>query len=67
MSLDSPMLNVETMKFMYETYVKNYEIEDEDPFLNTIKVNNFILNRIKSKIRIFCLLLIFIYIFWFKN
>ena len=53
LSLDSPMLNVETMKFMYETYVKNYEIEDEDPFLNPIKVNNFILDRIKSKIRIF--------------
>ena len=53
LSLDSPMLNIETMKFMYETYVKNYEIEDEDPFLNPIKVNNFILDRIKSKIRIF--------------
>ena len=53
LSLYNPMLNIETMKFMYETYVGKYEIEDQDCFLNPIKVNNFILDRIKSKIRIF--------------
>ena len=53
LSLYNPMLNIETMKFMYETYVGKYEIEEQDCFLNPIKVNNFILDRIKSKIRIF--------------
>ena len=53
LSLYNPMLNIETMKFMYETYVGKYEIEDQDCFLNPIKANNFILDRIKSKIRIF--------------
>ena len=53
LSLNSPMLNIEMMKVMYEKYIVKYEIEEEDPFLNPIKVNDFILDRMKSKIRIF--------------
>ena len=53
LSLHSSMLNINGMKFMYEKYVGKYENEDEDPFLNLIKINDFILDRITNKIRIF--------------
>ena len=53
LSLHNNMLNVKGMKFMYDQYVGKYEIEDEDPFLNPVKINNFILDRITNKIRIF--------------
>ena len=52
-SLHSNMLNIKSLKYIYDQYVGHYEIEDEDPFLNPIKINNFILNRMKNKIRIF--------------
>jgi hormone-sensitive lipase len=53
LSLHNNMLNVKGMKYMYDKYVCQYEIEDEDPFLNPVKVNNFILDRMKNKVRIF--------------
>ena len=52
-SLHSNMLNINSLKYIYDQYVGHYEIEDEDPFLNPIKINNFILTRMKNKIRIF--------------
>ena len=52
-SLNSNMLNINSLKYIYDQYVGHYEIEDEDPFLNPIKINNFILTRMKNKIRIF--------------
>jgi len=52
LSLDDPMLNFNGMKYMCEKYVGNYPSSEEDPFLNPIKINDFILDRIKSKIRI---------------
>ena len=53
LSLHNNMLNVKGMKFMYDQYVEKYELEDEDPFLNPVKINNFILDRTTNKIRIF--------------
>ena len=53
LSLYDPMLNINAITYIYKAYVDRYEIEDEDPFLNPIKVNDFILDRTKSKIRIF--------------
>ena len=47
------MLNPNAMKYMCEKYVGKYELEDEDPFLNPIKVTEFILERMKARIRIF--------------
>jgi hormone-sensitive lipase len=52
LSLDDPMLNFNGMKYMCEKYVGNYPSSEEDPFLNPIKINDFILDRIKAKIRI---------------
>ena len=52
LSLDDPMLNFNGMKYMCEKYVGNYPFSEEDPFLNPIKINDFILDRIKAKIRI---------------
>ena len=53
LSLYDPILNINSITYIYKAYVNRYEIEDEDPFLNPIKINDFILDRIKSKIRIF--------------
>ena len=53
LTLYDPMLNMNNISYIYQIYVGDYEIEDEDPFLNPIKVNNFILDRMKNKIRIF--------------
>ena len=53
LTLYDPMLNMNNISYIYRIYVGDYEIEDEDPFLNPIKVNNFILDRMKNKIRIF--------------
>ena len=52
LSLNDPMLNMNIITYIYKAYVGQYEIEDEDPFLNPIKINDFILDRTKSKIRI---------------
>ena len=59
-SLNSNMLNINSLKYIYDQYVGHYEIEDEDPFLNPIKINNFILTRMKNKIRIFSELKMFL-------
>ena len=53
LSLYDPMLSINAITYIYKAYVGRYEIEDEDPFLNPIKINDFILDRTKSKIRIF--------------
>ena len=53
LSLYANILNINSMKYIYDQYVGQYEIEDEDPFLNPAKINKFILDRMKNKIRIF--------------
>jgi acetyl esterase/lipase len=51
--LDNFSLRPDMMKFLIKQYVGEYELQNKDPFLNPIKLNNFILERIKSKIRIY--------------
>ena len=51
LSLNEPMLSINAISYIYKSYVGNYEIEDQDPFLNPAKVNDFILDRTKCKIR----------------
>ena len=52
LSLNDLVFNAANMAFSVENYRNNYNIED-DPFLNCIKINNFLLERIRCKIRIF--------------
>jgi acetyl esterase/lipase len=52
-SLNTNMINISSMKYMYNKYVVKYENEDEDPFLNPIKINDYILDRINNRIRLF--------------
>ena len=52
LSLFDPMLNIDITNYTYKVYVGNYELEEEDPYLNPIKVNDFILDRMPTKIRI---------------
>lgn len=53
LSLNTQMISINAMKLMYNQYVVKYENEEDDPFLNPIKINDFILDRIKNKIRLF--------------
>jgi hormone-sensitive lipase len=53
LSLNESLLNSSTLKYMCEQYVGDYPLQDDDMFLNPIKLNKFILDRIKNKIRIF--------------
>ena len=50
LSLFDTMLGIDVIHYTYKVYVGKYEIEEEDPFLNTIKINDYILDRTKSKI-----------------
>ena len=51
LSLNEPLLSINGISYIYKSYVGRYEIEEEDPFLNPVKVNDFILDRTKCKIR----------------
>ena len=52
LSLNDLVFNAANMAFSVENYRNCYNIED-DPFLNCIKINNFLLERMKCKVRIF--------------
>ena len=52
LSLFDPMLNIDVTNYTYKVYVGNYELEEEDPYLNPVKVNDYILDRMHTKIRI---------------
>ena len=51
LSLNEPLLSINAISYIYKSYVGRYEIEEEDPFLNPVKVNDFILDRTKCRIR----------------
>ena len=52
LSLNDQVFNAANMAFSVENYRNNYNTE-EDPFLNCIKINDFLLSRMKCKVRIF--------------
>lgn len=52
LSLNDLVFNAANMAFSVENYRNSYNIED-DPFLNCIKINNFLLERMRCKVRIF--------------
>ena len=51
--LRSQFLSANILRIMYDKYVVKYEKEDEDPFLNPSITNNYIFDRMKTKIRLF--------------
>ena len=53
LSLDSQMWNTNVIKYMCQQYLGNYPLQEKDLFLNPIKLNDFILDRMTSKIRFF--------------
>ena len=53
LSLDSQMWNTNSLKYMCQQYLGNYPLQEKDLFLNPIKLNDFILDRMTSKIRFF--------------
>ena len=53
LSLDSQMWNTNSLKYMCQQYLGNYPLEEKDLFLNPIKLNDFILDRMTNKIRFF--------------
>ena len=53
LSLGSQMLSPGIMKYMAEQYLGNYSVQDEDLFLNPVKLNDFIMDRMTCKIRFF--------------
>ena len=52
LSLNDLVFNPPNMSFSVESYRDDYNIDD-DPFLNCIKINDFLLERMKCKVRIF--------------
>ena len=52
LSLNDQVFNAYNMAFSVENYRNGYSIED-DPFLNCIKINDFLLERMRCKVRIF--------------
>ena len=52
LSLNDVVFNPPNMSFSVESYRYNYNIDD-DPFLNCIKINDFLLERMRCKVRIF--------------
>ena len=52
LSLNDVVFNPPNMSFSVERYRYNYNIDD-DPFLNCIKINDFLLKRMRCKVRIF--------------
>ena len=53
LSLDSQMWNTNVIKYMCQQYLGNYPLQEKDLFLNPIKLNDFILDRMTGKIRFF--------------
>ena len=52
LSLNDIVFNPPNMSFSVESYRNDYNIDD-DPFLNCIKINDFLLERMRCKVRIF--------------
>ena len=52
LTLFDPMLSIDATYYTYKVYVGKYELEEEDPYLNPVKVNDYILDRMHNKIRI---------------
>ena len=52
LSLNDVVFNPPNMSFSVESYRYDYNIDD-DPFLNCIKVNDFLLDKMRCKVRIF--------------
>ena len=53
LTLGQSMFSPDILKYMCNQYLGNYQLQDEDMFLNPIKLNDFILDRMTNKIRIF--------------
>ena len=52
LSLNDVVFNPPNMSFSVESYRHDYN-NDDDPFLNCIKINDFLLERMRCKVRIF--------------
>lgn len=52
LSAMDPILNPKNLQYSCDSYLYNYSLE-EDPFVNVLKINDFILDRMTSKIRLF--------------
>ena len=52
LSLNDQVFNAANMAFSVENYRNGYNVED-DPFLNCIKINDFLLERMRCKVRIY--------------
>ena len=52
LSLNDVVFNPPNMSFSVESYRYDYN-NDDDPFINCIKINDFLLERMKCKVRIF--------------
>ena len=53
LTLGQQMLSPDVLKYMCNQYLGEYPYQDNDMFLNPIKLNDFILDRMNNKIRIF--------------
>jgi len=53
LTLDQQMLSPDVLKYMCNQYLGEYPNQDNDMFLNPIKLNDFILDRMNNKIRMF--------------
>jgi hormone-sensitive lipase len=53
LTLGQQMLSPDVLKYMCNQYLGEYLYQDNDMFLNPIKLNDFILDRMNNKIRIF--------------
>ena len=48
----NPLLKLKAMKYILQSYLGDYKLEN-DPFVNVCKVNDFILDRMTCRVRIF--------------
>ena len=53
LTLGQHMFNPDILKYMCSQYLGEYSLQDQDMFLNPVKLNDFILDRMNNKIRIF--------------
>ena len=53
LTLGQQMFSLDALKYMCNQYLGEYQFQDNDMFLNPIKLNDFILDRMANKIRLF--------------
>ena len=53
LTIGQQMFSLDALKYMCNQYLGEYQFQDKDIFLNPIKLNDFILDRMTNKIRIF--------------